>query len=139
MLPQPVLRPSPLRWVQYALTGRLPREYSSWILHDVTCRTWWLRHFARALLVIVPLLTLHLLLVPLSLYNRMLTGFTAAGGVMMASLVYLLPSTDGRAVRAGYRTGEAEEIRQKASAERQRTANYARRERIAERQARRRG
>ena len=41
-------RPDPVRWLWYALGGRLPRRYSPWVLHDTTTRTWVLRHMARA-------------------------------------------------------------------------------------------
>ncbi|WP_346278999.1 DUF5313 family protein, partial [Pseudonocardia sp.] len=41
-------RPGPLRWLWYALGGGLPPLYRRWVLHDTTCETWRLRHFARA-------------------------------------------------------------------------------------------
>src|SRR3954447_16205173 len=48
----PIVRPGPLAWIWYAIGGRLPERNRSWVLFDVTCRTWLLRHFARLLLII---------------------------------------------------------------------------------------
>lgn len=39
-----IQRPGPLWWIWYAFGGKLPDRYRDWVLHDVTCRTWWLRH-----------------------------------------------------------------------------------------------
>ena len=52
-------RPDPIRWLWYALGGRLGPRYREWVLHDATCRTWRLRHFARIgvqLLIVTPLI-----------------------------------------------------------------------------------
>lgn len=135
---QPVQRPSPPRLLWYCLGGSLPARNSTWVLNDVTGRTWLLRHFARTMLYIVPLFTLYMLLMPSSLTIRLLTGLTFAGGVFMFSLVNTLVDTDRRAVRAGYTQGAAAKLRGERSEKRQRDAAYLRRERIAERRARRR-
>ena len=43
-----IRRPDPLRWLWYAYGGGLPARFAPWVLHDTTCRTWWLRHLVRA-------------------------------------------------------------------------------------------
>jgi hypothetical protein len=55
----------------------------------------------------------------------------------MFSLLNALIDTDRRAVRAGYGVGLPSQLRAQKSIERQREASYQRRERIAERRARR--
>ena len=134
-----VQRPAALAWLWYAIGGRLDERHHSWILHDVTCRTWLLRHFARTTLIVVPLITAYLLLMPASLDVRLLTGLTFAAGLFLFSLLNALIDTDRRAVRAGYGVGLPSQLRAEKSLERQRQSSYARRERIAERRAQRMG
>lgn len=105
-------------------------------MRDVTCRTWLLRHFARTLLIIVPLFVAYMALIPASFSLRLLTGLTFSGGLLVFSLVSVLIDTDRRAVRAGYGAGLPAQIRSQQSVERQRQASSRRRERIAERRAR---
>jgi hypothetical protein len=135
---QPVARPRGIHLVWYALGGSLPSRHHSWVLGDLTCRTWWLRHFARTAVVVVPLLAVYLAFVPASLGIRLLTGLTFAAAGFVFSFVNILVDTDRRAVRAGHASGLAEQIRNTRAAERHRVTSYQRRERIAERQARRR-
>lgn len=133
---QPLHRPGGFKLVWYSLGGSLPTRHSSWVLHDVTCRTWLLRHFARTLLIIVPLFVAYMALIPASFALRLLTGLTFSGGLLVFSLVSVLIDTDRRAVRAGYGAGLPAQIRSQQSVERQRQASSRRRERIAERRAR---
>lgn len=135
---RPITRPRGLRLLWYALGGSLPAHHHSWVLHDLTCPTWSVRHFARTAVIIVPLLGLYLAVVPASLSIRLLTGLTFAGAGFLFSFVNILVDTDRRAVRAGHAPGQAEQIRGTRAAEQHRLAAYQRRERIAERQARRR-
>ena len=51
----PISRPRGIRLLWYILGGSLPARHHSWVLQDLTCRTWWLRHFARTAVIIVPL------------------------------------------------------------------------------------
>ena len=53
-------RPGPLRWTWYAFGGKLPDRHREWVLNDVTCRTWWLRHIARSLVQLTPVAILLL-------------------------------------------------------------------------------
>lgn len=54
-------RPGVLRWIAYAFGARLPVRYSPWVLHDLTCRTWFLRHLARSAVQATPAVFLALL------------------------------------------------------------------------------
>jgi hypothetical protein len=135
---QPITRPRGTRLLWYILGGSLPTRHHSWVLHDLTCRSWWLRHFARTAVIILPLLGVYLAVVPASLSVRLLTGLTFAAAGFLFSFVNILVDTDRRAVRAGHSAGLAEQIRGTRAAEQHRLASYQRRERIAERQARRR-
>lgn len=134
---KPVQRPGWLKLLWYSLGGSVPERHGSWVLHDTTCATWALRHFARTALIVVPLLGIYLALMPASLSIRLLTGLTFAGGAFLFSLVNILVDNDRRAVRAGFKPGFASEIRAARSAERHRLASHQRRERIADRRARR--
>src|SRR3954454_11176820 len=125
----------PFLW--YCYGGSLPAENHTWVLHDVTCRTWILRHFARWSMVIAPLFVLYMALMPMALGNRLYTGITFGLGIYLMSLVFILIDTDRRAVRAGYAHSHPQAVRTANSVERQRTANYQRRERIAEQRKRR--
>jgi hypothetical protein len=75
---------------------------------------------------------------PTALGIRVYTGITYSLGIYVLSLVFILIDTDRRAVKAGYPHSLPQAMRTAASVERQRTSNYQRRERIAERKARRR-
>src|SRR5438128_1027032 len=59
-----VRRPGPVRWLWYAVGGRLPSRYRTWVLHDLACRTWAVRHIARALVQVAPVAVAVFLLVP---------------------------------------------------------------------------
>jgi len=136
---QPIRRPSLLRWLWYSYGGSLPAQHNSWVLHDVTCRSWWLRHFARWLMIILPVLALYLVLLPAPFPIRLYTGLTFAGGVLMFAWVNITIDTDRRAVRAGCPFSSPQRIRSAAAVDRQKAANYRRRERLAARRAGRRG
>lgn len=133
----PIRRPTLGRFIWYCYGGSVPAENRSWVLHDVTCRTWILRHFARWTMVIAPLFVLYVTLMPMAFGIRLYTGIAFALGLYVMSLVFILIDTDRRAVRAGHAYSQPQAIRSANSVERQRTANYRRRERIAERRARR--
>jgi hypothetical protein len=133
----PMRRPTLGRWLWYSYGGSVPAENHTWVLHDVTCRTWILRHFARWTMVIAPLFALYMALMPTPFGIRVYTGITFALGIYVISFVFILIDTDRRAVRAGYAYSLPQVIRSSGSVDRQRTANHERRERIAERRARR--
>ena len=134
----PVVRPGPGRLIWYCYGGHLPARYHSWVLHDVTCRTWVLRHFGRWLMVIVPVFCVFLAVTPTSFGTRLYIDFAISGAIFMFALVNILIDTDRRAVRAGYSFNLPGEIRAARSVDKQRLSSFERRERIAERQDRRR-
>jgi uncharacterized protein DUF5313 len=104
-------RPGPLRWLWYAVSGRLPWRYREWVLYDLTCRTWPLRHLARLLVPLVPVAFALGFVLPGPLSVR-------AGAIVMGSLVGLLytfvfldDSTDRRATKFGYPSGTTQAVR----------------------------
>jgi hypothetical protein len=105
------------------------------VLHDVTCRTWILRHFARWTLVIGPLFLLYMAVAPLPFGVRLYVGISVGLALYLMALIFILIDTDRRAVRAGYAYSQPQAVRTANSVARQRAANYARRERIAARRA----
>jgi len=135
---RPVIRPPFGKLLWYSYGGSLPPEYHSWVLHDVTCRTWVLRHFARWMLVIVPVFFLFITLLPTPFGIRLFTDIAVCGAIFMFALVNILVDTDRRAVRAGYSFNLPGQIRGERGVNSQRESNAARRQRIADRKARRR-
>jgi hypothetical protein len=110
-------RPGVLRWLWYALGGGLPPRYRTWVLHDATCRTWRLRHFARAgvqmSLMVVPVL----LIVPGPIWIRLvgiLLGWLVA---LQYALFNMQESVEHRARKAGYPPGQAQAVRDEANAD----------------------
>jgi hypothetical protein len=76
-------RPDPVRWLYYAFGGRLGPRFSQWVLHDLTSRTWMVRHLCRTLVQCSP--TLGFLAVPIDLSVRlMMIGLVLFGGLHTA-------------------------------------------------------
>jgi hypothetical protein len=112
-----VRRPDPVHWAWYALGGRLPARYRTWVLHDLTTRTWPLRHFARALVQVAPVIAVLLLVVPGSLTIR-IAAVTA--GLLLGLLysgAYMYEIVEHRVGQAGYPVGMAQAVRDEANAE----------------------
>lgn len=112
----PVRRPDPVRWLWYAVGGRLPARYRTWVLHDLTCRTWPLRHLARALVQVAPVVPVLLVVVPGSLAIKLAA---VAGGLLLGlfySCAYMYEIVEHRVTGAGYPVGTAREIRERAGA-----------------------
>jgi hypothetical protein len=113
----PVFRPDPARWLWYAFGGGLPDRYRGWVLHDLTCRTWPLRHMVRAALQVAPVVAVLLLVVPGPLTVRIAS---VAAGVLLGlfySGAYMHEIVEHRAAKAGYPVGTARQIQQQAHAE----------------------
>ena len=111
-------RPTVLRWIWYAFGGRLPADLSQWVLRDTTTRTWALRHLARAVVQVLPLIV-GCLFVPVDWGYRV---SAAAGGLLLAlmfSFAYMTETTEHRVAKAGYEAGTAAEVRERR-AERER-------------------
>lgn len=104
-------RPTPLQWLRYALGAGLPAELSEWVLADTTRRTWVLRHLARALVQLAPVVALCLAVVPVPFVYR---ASAAVGGLVLGlglSLFFMPETTEHRVVKAGYPPGTAERVR----------------------------
>ena len=114
-----VVRPTPHRWIWYALGGRLPERHRGWVLHDTTTGSWWLRHVLRSLVQMVVPIALILALLPASWGLRLAA---AGGGVFLAlifSLAYMPETTENRVVKAGYPAGTAQAVRDRTGLVRQ--------------------
>ena len=117
-------RPTPFQWVRYALGGGLPPELSPWVLADTTGRTWILRHLARALVQLAPVVVLCLVLPPVPLAYRLSAAF---GGLLMGlgfSLFFMTATIEHRVVKAGYPPGTAARLRSER-AERDRVERHS--------------
>lgn len=103
-------RPNPIQWLWYAVGGRLPASLHTWVLADVTARTWVWRHVARMSVVVVPLAATCLLVPgPIGLRLAMALLLVIVGAYF--SLSYVEESCDMRAVRHGHAPGTAKAIR----------------------------
>ena len=117
--PRPALnRPGPLRWLWYAVGGRLPACYRPWVLHDLTCRTWPLRHLARLLAQLAPVTIVLVLLLPGPLWIRVMAAVGGSLVGLLYSFVFLYEATEGRAAKAGYPHGTLHEVRNERHTER---------------------
>jgi hypothetical protein len=110
-------RPGPVRWVLYAFGRGLPPEYRGWVLHDVTARTWVLRHLVRATVQLLPIAVLLYVFIPGPAWVR---GAAVLSGLILGyfySVAYLYETTEHRAMKAGYPRGTAATIRGRATEE----------------------
>jgi hypothetical protein len=130
-------RPGLRQFVWYSVGGSLPPRYNAWVLHDVTCRTWWLRHFGRVFAILAPFAVAGFLIVPSSAKALRFTGIAVLLGLILFSVIFMLIDTDRRAVRAGYPFSLTAEMRSQRSVDAQRLSSYQRRERIYARRMRR--
>jgi hypothetical protein len=132
----PVVRPNPLRWVLYAFGAALPRRHSSWVLFDVTTRTWVLRHAARTLVQLAVPVVLIVAFVPGPLGLRL--GMALIGVIlgMAFSLAYMTETVENRVSKAGHPIGSAQAGRDRVSADREVVASRHRRDAAAKRAAR---
>lgn len=107
-------RPGPLRWLAYAYGAGLPERYDEWVLRDTTSRTWWLRHLARAIIQIAPIIVGVMLLLPGPLWIRLAIVFGGGLLSLIFSFAYVVETTEHRLVKAGYASGTGERIRASA-------------------------
>src|SRR4051812_35913724 len=98
------VRPNALRWTWYALGGRLPDKHKTWVLHDITTKTWIWRHAARATVMISPLVVVWLLL-PAPLDLRLAIMLMAALVGYFYSFAYIDESCEYRLSKHGYAHG----------------------------------
>ena len=100
-------RPGVLRWFGYALGTGLPPRYREWVLHDVTTRTWLLRHIARVTVQLAPIAVLLFVLIPGEAWIRALA---VLGGLLLGyfyAFAYMYETVEHRAVKAGWPLGTA--------------------------------
>jgi hypothetical protein len=96
----------------------LPACYRAWVLHDLTCRTWPLRHLARLLVQLVPPAVLLVVLLPGPLWIRVMGAVGGSVVGLLYSFVFLYEATEGRAGKAGYPRGTLQEVRSERRTER---------------------
>lgn len=102
-----------MRWLWYAVGGRLPDVYREWVLYDLTSRTWVLRHLARALVQHSVWLLLLLLPIPLSLRLPMIVLGVSVG--MTFSLSFMEDASERRLIRHGFPAGLNRRIREEST------------------------
>lgn len=110
-------RPDPVRWLWYAVGGRLPERYRAWVLHDASCDTWVLRHFVRAFVQVCVVAAPALLLVPGPLWVRLAALLLGLLVGLQYALWFMDGSVERRVRRAGYPEGAAQAARDALHAE----------------------
>jgi hypothetical protein len=118
--PDPVVRPNPLQWLRYTFVGSVPAKNRAWVLYDATCSTWLVRHAARYLVLIAPLIAAVMLFLPASLQVRVEGCFAAGGSLLIGYMCFTTESLERRIEKAGYRYGLAGRIRERRANEAQR-------------------
>ncbi|WP_214368723.1 DUF5313 family protein [Pseudonocardia sp. H11422] len=113
---RPTRRPGPIRWFWYALGGRLPGRYREWLLHDLTCRTWPLRHLVRLLTQLAPVAAVLIAVVPGPLWVRVMGAVGGSVVGLLYSYVFLYEATERRATKAGYPPGALRVVREERRA-----------------------
>jgi hypothetical protein len=105
-------RPNPLRWLWYAVGGRLPDRYREWVLWDLTSPTWVFRHLSRALTQHSVWLLLLLLPIPISLRLWMIVVAVSVG--LFFSLSFMEDASERRLIKHGFPVGLNRRIREEA-------------------------
>lgn len=108
----PVRRPDPLRWLWYAFGGRLPSGNRAWVLRDLTCRSWAVRHTARALVQVSPVAFALFLLIPGSPGVRLAGVIAGLLLGLLYSCAYMCEIAEHRVAQAGYPVGTAHAVRE---------------------------
>lgn len=132
---RPIRRPDTTHLLWYVMGGSLPERHWTWVLHDLTCRTWAIRQLGRPLVLLVPFAAAYIAFVPGALGLRLITGLTWSGGVMLYMFVNMLVDNDRRAVRAGYVSGYVSDVRSHRADESHHLAVVERNARAARRRA----
>jgi hypothetical protein len=108
---EPVKRPNPLRWVGYAFGAGLPARNRTWVLHDVTARTWVQRHLLRSHVQIVPVAVVLYIIVPGDPTLRLAAITMGALVGLGYAAVLVEAATEHRVIKAGYPEGFAAHTR----------------------------
>jgi hypothetical protein len=114
------VRPTLLQWLRYAVTGSAPPHLSEWVLHDVTARTWLLRHTLRFFLYLAPLIVVAMLVLPAPWPLRIGCVLIGVLGSVALSFGYTVEGAERRAEKAGYAYGTAQKIRDERGERKQR-------------------
>lgn len=87
-------------------------SYREWVLYDLTCPTWPLRHLARLMVLLVPLAGVLVAVLPGPLAVRV--SGVAIGSVigLLFTYPFLEDSTDHTATKFGYPSGTARAVRE---------------------------
>jgi hypothetical protein len=93
-------RPGPVRWLRYAYGQRLPPRYAQWVLHDLTCRTWFLRVEARSLAQCLP--ALALLAFPASITVLVMMESIVVFGMLFYGMAFAWEIRDRRLYQHGF-------------------------------------
>lgn len=109
-------RPNPARWVWYALGGTLPERHREWVRHDLTSRTWALRHLARSTVLIAPLAAVWWLL-PGSVGLHLALSLLACVVGYFYSFAYATEGADHRLVKHGFPPGTFAAVRAETTRE----------------------
>ncbi|WP_245931646.1 DUF5313 family protein [Actinokineospora auranticolor] len=105
-------RPGAVRWLWYAVGGTLPDAYRPWVLWDLSATTWVVRHFARVMVLLLPVWLVLLVPGPLSLRLSMVAAGYVTG--LYFSLSFMEDACERRLVRHGYPVGLNRRIREEA-------------------------
>jgi hypothetical protein len=104
-------RPTATRWLWYAIGGGLPRAQREWVLYDLTCRTWWLRHLGRSLVQLAPVVLVLLVAIPVPVPVRVMAVLFGVAVGLFYSMVYIHETSEHRALKAGYPRGCLQRVR----------------------------
>jgi hypothetical protein len=115
MEPGPRVRPSPPRWLWYALWGPLPDKHRLWVLYDTTCSMWVLRHILRILaIVVVPVAAIAIWL-PTTAGIRALTATVTGLCAVLLTVTWINEGTEHRLAQAGFAWGIGPQVRERRS------------------------
>jgi Family of unknown function (DUF5313) len=97
----------------YAVGGSLPAAYHEWVLYDLTCRTWVLRHLARVQVMLSVWLVLLVVPAPLDirLWMVALGYFTS----LYFSFSFMEDACERRLVKHGFPPGLNRTIREEST------------------------
>jgi hypothetical protein len=131
-----VVRPTPLQWLRYVYVGSVPTKNHAWVLYDATCRTWLLRHVARFLVVVGPILIAVMIFLPAPVSLRVMACLAAGLPMLLFYMAYTADALEARVEKAGYPNGTASRLRQQRASDAQRAVAARYRERQAARRQR---
>jgi hypothetical protein len=115
-----VIRPNPLQWLRYVYTGAVPAKNRAWVLYDATRPTWVLRHLARYVVVVAPIVAAVLIFLPAPPFLRVLSCVVAFLTMMIFYAGFTADAVERRVEKAGYPAGTATRRRQQRAVDAQR-------------------